>query len=139
MPNRARWPLPGLLTLACAALCGCSLRPAKPPVAIAPAVIVEPVEVATAYIAVYVRRFARGEYAIVEVCVTPDGAIDATRVIQSSADKAFDTAAMNWARQARYRPQRENGRPVYGCSEVRVEINRNPGLRTPGGADSALG
>jgi TonB family protein len=81
----------------------------------------------------------RGEYAIVEVCIAPNGAIDRTRVTQSSTDKAFDAAAVDWARLAHYRPQLENGRPVYGCQEVRVEINRHPGPLNGGGADSALG
>ena len=100
---------------------------------------VQPLQVTTTYIAARVPHFARGEYAIVEICVNPDGAIDATRVTQSSADRAFDAAATDWARQARYRPRLENGRPVYGCQEVRVEINRNPGSRLSGGTDSALG
>lgn len=104
-----------------------------------PAMDVQPLEVTTTYIAAHAPRFARGEYAIVEICVNPDGAIDATRVTQSSADRAFDAAAMDWARQARYRPRLENGRPVYGCQEVRVEINPNPGSRLAGDADSALG
>ena len=104
-----------------------------------PAMDVQPVQVTTTYIAAHAPRFARGEYAIVEICVNPDGAIDATRVTQSSADRAFDAAAMDWARQARYRPRLENGRPVYGCQEVRVEINPNPGSRLVGDADSALG
>ena len=71
--------------------------------------------------------------------MTAEGEIDATRVTQSSADQAFDTAAMAWARQARYRPRLENGKPVYGCEEVRVEINPNPGSHLGGGPDSALG
>jgi TonB family protein len=104
-----------------------------------PAMDVQPVQVTTTYIAAHAPRFARGEFAIVEICVSPDGAIDATRVTQSSADRAFDAAAMDWARQARYRPRFENGRPVYGCQEVRVEINPNPGSRLAGDMDSALG
>jgi TonB family protein len=108
-------------------------RPAVPPV------VIEPVQVTTTYIAAYAPHFARGEFAIVEICVTEDGSIDATRVARSSSDAAFDAAALQWARLAHYRPQLENGRPVYGCEEVRVEINRNPRPRTAGGADSALG
>jgi TonB family protein len=133
MPVRC-WP-----TMALLALCGCALRPVPAPGTAAPAVVVQPVEVTTTYIAAYARRFARGQYAVVEVCVAPDGAVAATRVTQSSADRAFDEAAMNWARQARYYPQLENGRPVYGCREVRVEVNPHPGPRVMGGADSALG
>ena len=117
-------------------LCGCAAsRP--PPVPAAP--VIEPIEVTTTYIAAYAPRFARGEFAIVEICVTEDGAIDATRIAQSSSDALFDAAAQQWARQARYRPQLVNGHPAYGCEKVRVEINRNPHPRSVGGADSALG
>src|ERR1700755_2576485 len=115
---------------------GCATHAPKPG---GPSVVVEPVQVTTTYIAAYVPRFARGEFAIVEICVTEDGDIDATRVAQSSSDAAFDAAAVQWARLAHYRPQLENGRPVYGCEKVRVEINRNPRPRIAGGADSALG
>jgi len=126
------WALPAVL-----ALSGCATRP--PPVAPAP-VVIQPVQVTTTFIAARVPRSARGEFAIVEVCVTAEGALSNLRIAQSSADQAFDIAALEWARQARYQPQLENGRPVYGCEQVRVEVNPNP---TPhasgGGGDSALG
>jgi TonB family protein len=122
--------------IAACALVGCASPPPKP--AAAP-VVVQPIEVTTTYIAAYAPHFARGQFAIVEICVTEEGAIDATRVAQSSSDPAFDAAALQWARLARYRPQLENGHPVYGCDKVRVEINRNPRPRSEGGADSALG
>lgn len=116
---------------------GCA-APAMRAEAVAPPVVVQPLEVTTTYIAARVPLAARGEVAIVEVCVGPDGAVAATRITQSSTDRAFDAAALDFARQARYRPQLENGRPVYACEQVRVEVNRNPGPRV-GGADSALG
>ena len=116
---------------------GCALQATHPEVA-PPPVVIQPLEVTTTYIAARVPRSARGEVAIVEVCVAPDGAITATRIAQSSTDKLFDAAALDFARQARYRPQLENGRPVYACEQVRVEVNPNPGPRL-GGADSALG
>jgi TonB family protein len=117
---------------------GCAGNPPSSEVPV-PAMDVQPLQVTTTYIAALVPHFARGQYAIVEICVSPDGAIDAARVTQSSADRAFDAAAMTWARQARYRPRLENGRPVYGCEEVRVEINPDPGAHLAGGPDSALG
>jgi len=117
---------------------GCTLQALRPIVA-PPAVVVQPLEVTTTYIAARVPRSARGEVAIIEVCVTPDGEIAATRIAQSSTDKSFDAAALDFARQARYRPQLENGRPVYACEQVRVEVNPNPSPRLGGGADSALG
>ncbi|HEX9472941.1 MAG TPA: TonB family protein [Steroidobacteraceae bacterium] len=119
--------------LAVLALCGCAAQPRTV------AVRVLPVDVTTTYIEAYVHHFARGQFAIVSVCIAPDGAIAAVRVVESSTDKAFDDAALVWARQAHYRPQLENGQPVYGCREVRVEINSDPSPRLSRGADSALG
>ena len=120
------------------ALTGCATYP-HPPATSPAAVVIQPVEVTTTFIAARVPRSARGEFAIVEVCVAADGAVTALRIAQSSADRAFDNAAIEWARQARYRPQLENGRPVYACEQVRVEVNPNPTPRITGGADSALG
>ena len=122
----------------CLTLAGCAghaplIRVVSPPV------VIQPVEVTTTYIAARVPRSARGEFAIVEVCVAADGAIADTRIAQSSMDRSFDAAAMNWARQARYRPRLENGRPVYACEEVRVEVNPNPSPQIARGADSAFG
>ena len=127
---RLKWLPTAVMLSGCAAS-----RP--PPAPAAP--VIEPIEVTTTYIAAYAPHFARGQFAIVEICVTEDGAIDATRIAQSSSDALFDAAAQQWARQARYRPQLVNGRPAYGCEKVRVEINRNPHPRSVGGADSALG
>lgn len=126
------------VALAVLSLCGCTvfLKP-KGPLAVAPKV--EPIAVTTTYIAAYARRFARGQFAFVEVCVSADGTIAATRITRTSTDSSFDAAALNWARQARYQPQLENGVAVAACREVRVEINRNPIPRVMGGADSALG
>ncbi len=128
-----------LLVMALVMIEGCASTPAPPSADGLPAMDIQPVHVTTTYIAARVPHSARGQYAIVEVCVAPDGAIDSSRVTQSSADKAFDAAATQWARQASYRPQLENGRPVYACQEVRVEVNRNPESRLGGRADSALG
>ena len=119
--------------LALLAFGGCVTRP---PAAV---VRVTPVDVTTTYIEAYVHHFARGQFAIVSVCVAADGTLAEVRVVESSADKAFDEAALVWARQARYRPQLANGEPVYGCREVRVEINPDPAPRITRGADSALG
>jgi TonB family protein len=127
-----------LLVISQVLMCGCATPPASAPVTL-PVMDIQPLQVTTTYIAARVPHYSRGEYALVEVCIAPDGAIDSSRVTQSSSDKSFDAQAMVWARQARYRPQLENGRPVYACQEVRVEINRNPGSRPGGSADSALG
>jgi TonB family protein len=120
------------------AFTGC-VTPTRPPPVAPPPVVIEPVQVTTTYIAARIPRSARGEFAIVEVCVAADGAVADLRIAQSSADQAFDRAAIDWARQVQYQPQRENGRPVYGCEHVRVEVNPNPTPRVGRGADSALG
>ena len=131
----------GWLVMMALLLGGCATAPVPPPAepVAMPAMDVLPVEVTTTYIAARLPRTARGQYAIVEVCVAADGAIASSRVTQSSADQSFDAQAMVWARQARYRPQFEDGRPVNACQEVRVEINRNPGVHLSVAADSALG
>jgi TonB family protein len=134
----ARTAAAALAALAGLGAAGCAVQATRTTFA-PPPVIIQPLEVTTTYIAARVPRSARGEVAIVEVCVMPDGAVAATRIAQSSTDKAFDAAALDFARQARYRPQTENGRPVYACEQVRVEVNPNPGPRIGGGADSALG
>ena len=128
-----------LLVMALVLIGGCSSTPTSVSVDATPPMDVQPVRVTTTYIAARVPHTARGQYAIVEVCVAADGAIDSSRVTQSSADRSFDAQAMVWARQAHYRPQFEDGRPVHACQEVRVEVNRNPGSHTSGGPDSALG
>jgi allantoicase len=94
MNSRFLRSLGGLALVSCASL--------RQPVTVvpAPAVVVQPLEVTTTYITAYAHHFTRGEYAIVEVCIAPDGAIDRTRVTQSSTDRAFDVAAVGWARLA---------------------------------------
>ena len=123
----------GLLLAACAAN-----RRSLPAHAPAP-VAVTPIDVTTTYIATYGHHYARGQYAVVQVCVAPDGAVASTRIVVSSAQKTFDESALSWARQARYQPQLENGQPVYGCQDVRVEINLRRDNSIGQGADSALG
>lgn len=133
--------LPAAITAAAVAglaAAGCAQQPRQSQAPPTP-VVIQPLEVTTTYLAARVPRSARGEVAIVEVCVAADGAIAATRIAQSSTDKVFDAAALEFARQARYRPRLENGRPVYACEQVRVEVNPNPGPRIGTGADSALG
>jgi TonB family protein len=125
---RGGWPL-----LSALALCGCAAHPSSVTVQVLP------VDVTTTYIEANVHHFARGQFAIVSVCIAADGAIADARIVESSTDRAFDAAALVWARQARYRPQLENGQPVYGCREVRVEINADPSPRIARGVDSALG
>jgi TonB family protein len=128
----------GVTLAAIVAMAGCTTPPPLPP-AVPPPIVIEPVQVTTTYIAARIPRSARGEFAIVEVCIAADGAVAHLHIAQSSTDQAFDRAAIEWARQVRYRPQLENGRPVYACDQVRVEVNPNPAPRVGRGADSALG
>lgn len=123
----------GMVLAACAALPRPVPKPAAPPVTITP------IDVTTTYIATYGHHYARGQFAVVQVCVQPDGVIASTRIVVSSAQKTFDESALAWARQAHYEPQLANGRPVYACEEVRVEINIRHENSVGRGADSALG
>jgi TonB family protein len=128
---------PWILAVPCAVLAACAanVRP-KPP---APPIVVTPISVTTTYIASLGHHYAHGQYAVVQVCVAADGAIASTRIVVSSTQKNFDDSALGWARQARYQPQLENGKAVYGCQEVRVEINLRRDHSVGQGADSALG
>jgi TonB family protein len=127
-----------LALLGGALLLGACSTQLRRPVAPAP-VVVTPVEVTTTYIASYGHHYQHGQFAVVQVCVAADGVIASTRILVSSTQKVFDDSALNWARQARYQPQLENGRAVYGCREVRVEINHRRDGEVGRGADSALG
>ena len=131
----------GSLALGCALLLltACAThRPAPAEQSSAP-IAITPVDVTTTYIATQGHHYPRGQYAVVQVCVQPDGAIASTRIVVSSAQKNFDESALTWARQAHYQPQLANGQPVYGCQEVRVEINLRREDTVGHGADSALG
>jgi TonB family protein len=126
-----------ILAIPCTMQAACAANvPAKPP---APPIVVTPVDVTTTYIASFGHHYPHGQYAVVQVCVAADGAIASTRIVVSSTQKNFDDSALGWARQARYQPQLENGKPVYGCQEVRVEINLRRDHSVGQGADSALG
>lgn len=117
-------------------LAGCAVAP--PPPTPVPTVI-EPADVSTTYLRTWTRHHERGQHAIIEVCLDHAGAITGTRVVESSTDRGFDDSAMQWARQARYRPRLENGQAVRGCVDVRVEINPNPDSGPARAADDALG
>ena len=117
--------------------CTVPLRPASK--VVSPRVAITPIDVTTTYIATYGHHYAHGQYAVVQVCVQPDGAIASTRIVISSAQKNFDESALTWARQAHYQPQLANGQPVYACQDVRVEINTRREDSVGRGADSALG
>lgn len=123
----------GLLLIACAS----PFRPA--PRAVSAPIAITPIDVTTTYIATYGHHYALGQYAVVQVCVQADGAIASTRIVVSSAQRNFDESALTWARQAHYQPQLANGQPVYGCQEVRVEINTRRDNSVGRAADSALG
>lgn len=123
--------VPCTMLVACAA----SVR-SKPPMQ---PIVVTPVDVTTTYISIFGRHYGHGEFAVVQVCVAADGAIASTRIVVSSTQKNFDDSALGWVRQARYQPRLENGKAVYGCQEVRVEINLRRDHSIGQGADSALG
>ena len=120
-------------------LAACAATPRPVAKGLAPPVEITPIDVTTTYITTSGHHYAQGQFAVVQVCVLPDGAIASTRIVVSSAQKNFDESALGWARQAHYQPQLANGQPVYGCQEVRVEINTRHDNSVGRAADSALG
>ncbi len=120
-------------------LTACVFAPRPPANSLVPPIAITPIDVTTTYITTTGHHYAQGQFAIVQVCVLPDGAIASTRIVVSSAQKNFDESALSWARQAHYQPQLANGQPVYACQEVRVEINTRHDNSVGRGADSALG
>ena len=84
-------------------------------------------------------RFAEGLYATVRLCANREGRIVSANVVVSSGEKRFDEFVVDYARRVQVKPQRENGKPVHGCNDVRVMINRLQGPAPGAGAPSALG
>ena len=86
------------LLAGCAAVlliaCASPFRPA--PRAASPPIAITPIDVTTTYIATQGHHYARGQFAVVQVCVQPDGAIASTRIVVSSAQKNFDESALTW-------------------------------------------
>jgi len=84
-------------------------------------------------------RFTPGETAIIKVCVSVEGSIASSEVLESSGDKRFDEFARVWARRVKLRsmPRGDSGKDA--CGSVRVEIKAAPEPRMLSGADNLLG
>jgi TonB family protein len=81
--------------------------------------------------------FVRGEHVVVRVCLHADRSIASSSILQSSGDRRFDELALGWARRVRLRPITD-GRPVYACGPVRVEL-RDSTQPAFGGASEQFG
>src|SRR5579863_7920050 len=100
--SRSSGPGQAAVALSCAlALAGCAAL--RPPVASAPPAMPDPFDDASASFTVRGARFAPGETAIIQVCVTAGGTIESADVVGSSGDKRFDDFALLWARQVKLR------------------------------------
>lgn len=64
-----------------------------------------------------VRRGETGKV-VVRIEVGADGRVDEVSLARSSRSRSLDRAALSAARQWRFRPAQENGRPVAGSVEV---------------------
>lgn len=62
-----------------------------------------------------------------ESCLTADGRLVDTRLIQSSGSKLLDEATLNWAKTAKYEPAEFNGEPFAICGyqfDYRWEVEK---------------
>jgi len=68
------------------------------------------------------QHFTNGERVIVYVCLAPDRSVASADIFQSSGDKRFDTAALEWAHRVKLRDLAPNEQ-VSNCGAVRVEVH----------------
>jgi protein TonB len=61
---------------------------------------------------------------LLRVRVTEMGAVDSVEVLQSSGFPAFDSAALQGARQLRYSPARRGGRRIAVWAKVPVQFSK---------------
>lgn len=67
---------------------------------------------------------------LVRVLVTDQGGVDSVEVVESSGHPAFDSAAIEGARQLRFQPARRNGKRIEVWARVPVHFSKKP---RPGG------
>lgn len=70
---------------------------------------------------------------LLKVRVTDTGGVDSVVVVESSGHPAFDAAAIEGARELRFRPARKKGRRIEVWARVPVHFSKKP--RPPGGLD----
>lgn len=63
---------------------------------------------------------------LLRVRVTDMGRVDSIDVIESSGHEEFDSAAIEGARELRFRPARKNGRRIEVWAEVPVHFSKRP-------------
>lgn len=63
---------------------------------------------------------------LLKVRVTDTGRVDSIVVVETSGHPAFDTAAIEGARDLRFRPARRNGKRIDVWAEVPVHFSKRP-------------
>jgi TonB family protein len=63
---------------------------------------------------------------LLRVRVTEMGQVDSVVVLESSGREAFDAAAIDGARQLRFRPARRKGKRIVVWAEVPVHFSKRP-------------
>jgi len=67
---------------------------------------------------------------LLRVRVTDTGVVDSVEVVESSGYLAFDSAAINGARELRFQPARRDGKRIQVWAKVPVHFSKRP---RPGG------
>jgi protein TonB len=70
---------------------------------------------------------------IVRVRVTDTGRVDSVEVVTTSGHAAFDSAAVEGARDLRFQPARRDGRRIEVWAQVPVQFSKRPRLDSLGG------
>jgi TonB family protein len=70
---------------------------------------------------------------LLRVRVTDTGRVDSVEVVESSGEPAFDSAAVNGARDLRFRPARRDGKRIEVWARVPVHFSKRPRPDTVGG------
>lgn len=63
---------------------------------------------------------------LLRVRVTDTGAVDSVEVVDTSGHPAFDSAAVNGAKELRFRPARRGGKRIEVWAEVPVHFSKRP-------------
>lgn len=73
---------------------------------------------------------------LLRVRVTDTGQVDSVEVVESSGEPAFDSAAVNGAKDLRFRPARRGGKRIEVWAKVPVHFSKRPRPDTLGGGRS---
>jgi TonB family protein len=69
---------------------------------------------------------------LLRVRVTDTGGVDSVEVVESSGHPAFDSAAVDGARDLRFKPARRDGKRIEVWAKVPVHFSRRPRPDTMG-------